>query len=59
MTALVIVALGLIVVCVVVFLIRKKGAVQGSLDAQGIDRLMRAGSGLKWFFVKLLADHRC
>jgi hypothetical protein len=45
-TTLVIVALGLIVACVVVFLLRKKGVVPRSADAQGIDRLMKAGSDL-------------
>lgn len=45
-TALVIVALGLIVVCVVVILILKKGAAPGGPDVQGIDRLMKAGSDL-------------
>jgi hypothetical protein len=45
-TALVIVVLGLVVVCVVVFLILKKGAVPGSRDTRGIDRLRKAGSDL-------------
>jgi hypothetical protein len=45
-TALAIFVLGLIVVCVVVLLIRKKGPTQGNSDAQVIDRLMKAGSDL-------------
>jgi Regulator of ribonuclease activity B len=39
-------ALALIVVCVLVLLFRKSGLAQSSADAEGIDRLAKAGSDL-------------
>ncbi len=39
-------ALALIVICVLVLLFRKRGPVQGGTDAEGIDRLAKAGSDL-------------
>jgi hypothetical protein len=39
-------ALALIVVCVLVLLFRKRGPAQSSADAEGIDRLAKAGSDL-------------
>lgn len=46
MTLWVIFALALIVVCVLVILLRKRGSTQSSADAQGIDRLRNAGSDI-------------
>jgi hypothetical protein len=46
MTVWVICALALIVVCVLVLLFRKRGPAQSSADAEGIDRLAKAGSDL-------------
>jgi len=46
MTLWAICALALIVVCVLVLLLRKRGPAQSSADAEGIDRLAKAGSDL-------------
>jgi hypothetical protein len=46
MTLWVIGALALIVVCVLVLLFRKRGPAQNNADAEGIDRLAKAGSDL-------------
>jgi hypothetical protein len=46
MTLWVIFALALIIVCVLVLLFRKRGPAQSSADAEGIERLAKAGSDL-------------